>query len=67
MKIPFIFIYALLTVFVFMRMFYTCVLKRCMQCDILRSCEIYACVQNTYSDEYMFSAKEEEAVVLRVF
>ena len=27
----------------------------------------YACVQNTCSDEYTFSAKEEEAVVLRVF
>ena len=48
-----------------MRMFYTCVLKRCMQ-DILRRARSYACVQNTYSDEYMFSAKDEEAVVLRV-
>jgi len=27
----------------------------------------YAYVQNTCSDEYTFSAKEEEAVVLRVF
>ena len=25
-----------------------------------------ACVQNIYSDEYMFSANDEEAVVLRV-
>ncbi len=31
----------LTTVFVFMRMFYTCVLKRCVQSDILRSSEIY--------------------------
>jgi len=45
------------------------VLKRYMYANVTfyARARPYAYVQNTCSDEYTFSAKEEEAVVLRVF
>ena len=45
------------------------VLKRYMYANVTfyARARPYAYVQNTCSDEYTFSAKEEKAVVLRVF
>lgn len=47
---------------------YEDVLKEmCFKVTFYARARPYAYVQNTCSDEYTFSAKEEEAVVLRVF
>ena len=45
------------------------VLKRYMYANVTfyARARSIACVQNFYSDEYTFSANDEEAVVLRVF